>query len=222
MGELCGIPLVLAHPRFLVVQKPAGLLSQPGLGPHQQDSLITRLQCGCQQLRLVHRLDRDTSGLVVVARDPDSLRDLSALFAARQVHKLYLADVVGAVGKLRGCQDQPLARLERHPPRYGPHPDGKPCCTLWRRQARMPGATRLWLRPLTGRSHQLRAHLAAMGTPIVGDPIYGVSDGGGSGPMRLHALALSFPNLDGQGRVRVRAQLPSWAQAENRRLAGIG
>ena len=62
MGELCGIPLVLAHPRFLVVQKPAGLLSQPGLGPHQQDSLITRLQRGCQQLRLVHRLDRDTQG----------------------------------------------------------------------------------------------------------------------------------------------------------------
>ena len=89
MGELCGIPLVLSHPRFLVVQKPAGLLSQPGLGPHQQDSLITRLQRGCQQLRLVHRLDRDTSGLVVVARDQDSLRDMSALFAARRVQKLY-------------------------------------------------------------------------------------------------------------------------------------
>ncbi len=211
MGELSGIPLVLAHPRFLVVQKPAGLLSQPGLGAHQQDSLITRLERECKGLRLVHRLDRDTSGLVVVARDQDSLRDLSALFAARRVQKLYLADVVGTVGKHQGCQDQPLARLERHPPRYGPHPDGKPCRTLWRQHARMPGLTRLWLRPLTGRSHQLRAHLAAMGTPIVGDPIYGGSESSGPGPMRLHALALSFPNFEGRGRVRVRAQFPSWA-----------
>ena len=222
MGELSGIPLVLCHPRFLVVQKPAGLLSQPGLGADQQDSLITRLQRCCQQLSLVHRLDRDTSGLLVVARDPDSLRDLSALFAAHRVQKLYLADVVGTVDKQRGCQDQPLARLERHPPRYGPHPDGKPCRTLWRQRARLAGTTRLWLRPLTGRSHQLRAHLAAMGTPIVDDPIYGLAGGGSPGPMRLHALALSLPNLDGPGRVRVRAQLPGWAQAENRRLAGIG
>ena len=220
MSELSGDSLVLEHPRFLVVHKPAGLLSQPGLGDHQQDSLITRLRLRCQQLRLVHRLDRDTSGLVVVARDQGSLRDLSALFAARRVQKLYLADVVGTVPMRRGCQDQPLARLERHPPRYGPHPDGKPCRTLWRQQARLPGTTRLWLRPLTGRSHQLRAHLAAMGTPIVGDPIYGVFDGGGT--MHLHALALSFPNPYAQGRVRVRAHYPGWAQAENLRLAGIG
>ena len=74
MGELCGIPLVLAHPRFLVVQKPAGLLSQPGLGPHQQDSLITRLQRGCQQCVWCTVWIATPQGLVVVARDPDSLR----------------------------------------------------------------------------------------------------------------------------------------------------
>ena len=221
MGELSGIPLVLAHPRFLVVQKPAGLLSQPGLGPHQQDSLITRLQRGCQQLRLVHRLDRDTSGLVVVARDPDSLRDLSALFAARRVQKLYLADVVGTVGKHRGCQDQPLARLERHPPRYGPHPDGKSCRTLWRRQARCLeppafGCARSPAVPISCGPISLRWEHRLLAIPSTASLAAAV------GPMRLHALALSFPNLDGQGRVRVRTQLPSWAQAENRRLAGIG
>ena len=92
--QLAGCSLVLQRPQYLVVDKPSGLLSQPGLGPHQRDSLITRLQVCSPEFRLVHRLDRETSGLILVARNQASLRSLSALFASRRVHKLYVADVV--------------------------------------------------------------------------------------------------------------------------------
>ena len=85
--------LLLLDPWLMVVDKPAGLLSQPGLGPEQSDSLITRLQQQDQSLRLVHRLDRDTSGVLLLARSADALRRLSALFAERRINKLYQADV---------------------------------------------------------------------------------------------------------------------------------
>ncbi len=223
--QLAGFALLLDHPQYLVVDKPAGLLSQPGLGSHQRDSLITRLQHDCPELRLVHRLDRETSGLVLVAKNQGSLRSLSALFAARRVHKLYLADVVRPLLGRRGSIHLPLARLQRQPPVYGPHPQGKPCCTLWRKWTQSTDCTRLWLRPLTGRSHQLRAHLAAVGAPIRADRIYTDSDL--QGPMHLHAYALSFQDPDDQRRVRVRSALPNWtqaewAQAEKLRFAGMG
>ena len=207
-----GCSIVLEHPQYLVVDKPSGLLSQPGLGSHQCDSLITRLQDCCPELRLVHRLDRDTSGLILVAKNQSSLRSLSALFAARRVHKLYLADVVRPLSGRGGSIHLPLARLQRQPPKYGPHPDGKLCCTLWRKWTQSTDCIRLWLRPLTGRSHQLRAHLAALGAPICADRIYDSSDA--LGPMHLHAHALSFQDPFDQRRVRVRSALPSWAQAD--------
>ena len=124
-------PLQPLHrdPWLLAVNKPAGLLSQPGLGPDQQDSLITRLLVGDGDLHLVHRLDRDTSGVLLLARGLESLRRCSALFAQRRVNKLYLAEIDGVlIG--RGCLDAPLARLQRQPPRYGRHPEGRRSCTL--------------------------------------------------------------------------------------------
>jgi len=211
--QLAGCSVVLEHPQYLVVDKPSGLLSQPGLGSHQSDSLITRLQDCCPELRLVHRLDRDTSGLILVAKNQSSLRSLSALFAARRVHKLYLADVVTPLIGRGGSIHLPLARLRRQPPEYGPHPDGKPCCTLWRKWTQLTDCTRLWLRPLTGRSHQLRAHLAAVGAPIFADRIYAPS--AALGPMHLHAHVLSFQDPFDQRRVRVRSALPSWAEANS-------
>ena len=220
LPQLAGCSLVLQRPQYLVVDKPPGLLSQPGLGDHQRDSLITRLQACCSELRLVHRLDRDTSGLILVARTPASLPALAALFAARRVQKLYVADVVRPLPGRSGSLRHPLARLQRQPPMYGPHHRGKPCCTLWRSWTASPDCRRLWLRPLTGRSHQLRAHLAAAGAPICADPIYAPS--ASEGPMHLHAHALSFQDPFDQQRVRVRAELPGWAQAEKLRLAGMG
>ena len=203
---------MLEHPQYLVVEKPSGLLSQPGLGSHQNDSLITRLQRCCPELRLVHRLDRDTSGLILVARNQGSLRCLSALFEARQVQKLYLADVIRPLSGRRGRIQLPLARLQRLPPVYGPHPGGKPSFTLWRKWSPDGDCRRLWLRPLTGRSHQLRAHLAAVGAPICADPIYSACND--PGPMHLHAHALSFRDPFDHQRVRVRSELPTWAQSD--------
>ena len=173
---------------IVVVEKPAGLLSQPGLGANQQDSLITRLQRNEPDLQLVHRLDRDTSGVLLLARGVDALRRCNALFASRHVRKLYIADVMGVM-QGSGAIDVPLARLQRHPPRHGFHPDGRPARTRWRVQRSTWNSTRLWLVPLTGRSHQLRSHLAERGHPIVGDPIYGA---GGSSRLHLHAVALAF------------------------------
>ena len=188
---------------LIAVDKPSGLLSQPGLGPEQSDSVITRLQQQEQDLRLVHRLDRDTSGVLLMARSAVALRRLCALFAERRINKLYQADVEGELHG-RGCIVSPLARLSRQPPRYGSHPEGRLARTIWRVRAVCSNSTRLWLRPLTGRSHQLRAHLAELGHPIVGDPIYGNADR--SCRLQLHAQALSFRHPFTQERVRLIAQ----------------
>ena len=191
--------ILYGDPWLLVVLKPSGLLSQPGRGDHLQDSLITRLQRLRGEHHLVHRLDRDTSGVVLVARCLDSLRRCSALFAARRVNKLYEAEVEGQLHG-RGRIDSRLARLDRDPPRYGDHPQGRPSTTLWRVRARQEDSTKLWLRPLTGRSHQLRAHLAGIGHPILGDPIYSE---GSMTPLRLHARALGFQHPFTGRRLRV-------------------
>ncbi|MEC8213768.1 MAG: RluA family pseudouridine synthase [Cyanobacteriota bacterium] len=191
---------------LLAVEKPAGLLSQPGLGMHQQDSVITRLQRNDPDLQLAHRLDRDTSGVLLLARGQDALRRCSALFARRDVHKLYVADVMGVM-RGSGVIHAPLARLQRHPPRYGFHPAGRSARTRWRVRRSQWNSTRLWLVPFTGRSHQLRSHLAERGHPIVGDPIYG---DGGSSRLHLHAVALAFrhPFTAQRCRVLSRNQMP--------------
>ena len=206
---LAGLLVRCWHPRFLIVEKPSGLLSQPGLGDSQSDSLITRVQAVRPELRLVHRLDRDTSGLLLLARDPDSLKLLGGLFAKRRVHKLYAADVHGHPTARSGLVRLPLARLSARPPRYGPHRDGRSCLTLWRCAQLGSDRSRLWLVPRTGRSHQLRAHLAAIGLPIIGDPIYAASRlGSPLDRLHLHALGLSFSDPFSDQRIRVRSSLP--------------
>ena len=185
---------------LLAVDKPAGLLTQPGVGRQQADSLITRLNRDDPALRLVHRLDRDTSGVLLLARGLEALRSCGSLFAHRRVNKLYIADVHGHIDR-GGAINSPLAKVQRQPPRYGFHPAGRPAITLWRVMHPLEGITRVWLRPVTGRSHQLRAHLAGIGHPIIGDPIYG--DAVIPCGMRLHAHALSFRHPFTQKRVRL-------------------
>ena len=123
------------------------------------------------------------------------------------------------VGRLqgRGRIVNRLARLQRDPPRYGSHPEGRSAVTLWRTRWLQPHSTRLWLRPITGRSHQLRAHLAELGHPILGDPIYGAHQEGG---LRLHACALAMPHPFTDERLRVCA--PGGLQPDVRGRAGIG
>ena len=191
---------------LLVALKPSGLLSQPGRGPDLQDSLITRM-CSLEPgLQLVHRLDRDTSGLILLARGQDSLRRLGELFSRRLVSKLYEAEVEGCLEGSGRIQNR-LARLQRNPPRYGSHPDGRPALTLWRTRSVLQTSTQLWMRPITGRSHQLRVHLSELGHPILGDPIYGLNS---VPPLRLHARALSLPHPFTGQRLRVCSPGADW------------
>lgn len=200
-----GLPaawLLQARADLLVLNKPAGLLCQPGLGPEKADSLISRVQQRWPQARLVHRLDQATSGLILVALSAELHRELSRLFAQRLVQKHYCADVVGLPAAREGSITLPIAKRQHRPPLYGVDPAGKPCCTHWRQLAVLeppgamgPGRSRLRLQPVTGRSHQLRVHLKAIGHPIVGDELYGLPMARPAAEperLRLHATELAF------------------------------
>ena len=206
--------LLYRDPWLAAFDKPSGLLSQPGLGPDLADSLITRVQQRWPELRLVHRLDRDTSGLLLLAFTPLVHRQLSGLFAARAIHKAYLAEVAGHPRAQGGLIDRPLARIGTRPPRYGPLPEeqgGKPALTQWRvLQRRWDGQdrpiSRLLLVPRTGRSHQLRVHLEQIGHPILGDPIYGMASG--ADRLKLHAWGLRFRHPATGQPLRLRCPAP--------------
>jgi len=183
-------PRVLhADPWLLVIDKPSGLLSQSGRGPALADAVPARLEPRWGPLQLPHRLDRDTSGLLLLARDPQTHRDLSMALAARQVRRTYLADVAGSPLQPSGTIEAPLAKARHQPPLYRVHPAGRPSRTdWWRQQEEGEGWCRLRLEPRTGRSHQLRVHLAWLGHPILGDPLYGhARSRGGAARLRLHA-----------------------------------
>jgi tRNA pseudouridine32 synthase/23S rRNA pseudouridine746 synthase len=185
--------VLYADPWLLALLKPSGLLSQPGLGPELADSLISRAQERWPEVRLVHRLDRDTSGLILLARDATTHRALSAAFAERRVRKTYLAVVQGLPADRGGVINQPLARIATRPPRYGVVPleqGGKPALTRWRVLRRFEGSSLLLLQPRTGRSHQLRVHLADLGHPVLGDPLYG--EPAAAPRLQLHAAGLQL------------------------------
>ena len=162
--------LLHADPALLVLEKPSGLLSQPGLGPGLSASLITAVQSQWPEARLVHR-------------------QLSVAFADRQVEKRYVADVSGVPTEGQGWIEFPIAKRQHRPPLYGVDPAGKPCKTGWQLLDQHSSCSRLALQPLTGRSHQLRVHLQALGHPILGDPLYGETP---AARLHLHACALAF------------------------------
>ncbi len=192
----------------VVVNKPAGLLSVPGRGPDNQDSVLTRLQFLMPQpVFVVHRLDQDTSGLLLAAKSQTAYVILQRQFAARRVHKQYVAWVEGVVKEDTGVITLPL-RLDVHDrPRQVVDPQaGKPALTSWTVRSREPLRTCVTLSPHTGRTHQLRVHCAhpqGLGAPIVGDRLYGQADD----RLCLHAEELGFAHpLSGQSlRFRVAA-----------------
>ena len=186
------IRLHCAGKGLLVADKPAGLLCQPGLGPGLADSLLSRLRRRWPAAQLVHRLDRDTSGLLLLACDPELHRALSRLFAERRIVKTYRADVAGVPCQEQGVISLPIAKRSHRPPLYRSDPAGKPCQTTWHLLETRECWSRLELKPHTGRSHQLRVHLAAIGHPILGDPLYGDPAAMPAGRLRLHASELAF------------------------------
>jgi tRNA pseudouridine32 synthase/23S rRNA pseudouridine746 synthase len=178
----------------LAVEKPSGLLSVPGKGADKQDCLLSRMQAIYPDALLVHRLDMDTSGLMLFARSLDVQRALSMQFEKRAIEKVYIAWVEGCLEPDEGKVDLPLRKdMEQAlPPRHVVDIEqGKPAQTRWRVRERMKTRTRVELFPLTGRSHQLRVHMQSLGHPIVGDPIYGTPDE----RLMLHAhrLTLNHP-----------------------------
>lgn len=193
-----GTRFVYADDALLVVDKPSGLLSVPGRGEGKDDSLASRVQADYPDALIVHRLDMDTSGLLVLARGAESHRHLSRLFRERQVNKRYQAVAAGQVATPSGHIDLPLVADWPNRPRQKVDVGlGKPSRTEYRVLAYDPAghATRVELTPVTGRSHQLRVHLLALGHPILGDPLYGSEASRGAAPrLLLHACRLAFPH----------------------------
>ena len=196
-----GIEVVYADASLLVLNKPSGLLSVPGRGADKQDCLSSRVQRLYPEALIVHRLDMATSGLMLMARGIGMQRALSGLFERREVHKRYLAVVDGRLAPAPtpdgwGLTDLPIVvDWPRRPLRIIDAVLGKPSQTRWRALAfdAATNSTRVELEPLTGRSHQLRVHLQALGHPILGDALYAPEAVQAKAPrLLLHACALGF------------------------------
>ncbi|HEX5014594.1 MAG TPA: RluA family pseudouridine synthase [Candidatus Limnocylindrales bacterium] len=168
---------------LLIIDKPAGLVVHPSPG-HDDDTLVNALLArggpeafggiaGVRRPGIVHRLDRDTSGLLMVARTDAAQHSLMAQLKARRVKKTYLALVMGEVAAAVGRIEAPIGRDPKHRTRMGVVADGRPATTGYRVRERFPGWTLLELDLVTGRTHQIRVHLDAIGHPIAGDPLYG-------------------------------------------------
>lgn len=197
---VAGFSLVYADAGLLVLDKPAGLLSVPGRGEDKQDCLSARVQARYPDALVVHRLDMATSGLMLMARSVAIQRALGALFERREIHKRYIAVVHGLPTPAQspdgwGLIDLPITVDWPRRPLRIIDTAGKPSQTRWRVLAHDASAqrTRLELEPLTGRSHQLRVHLQALGHPILGDrlyapdAVYAMAD-----RLLLHACTLGF------------------------------
>ena len=169
-----GLPPVLhADNRLLVFSKPPGLLSVPGIGPEKADCLASRADEAFPGARIVHRLDRDTSGVIVLARDADAHRMLSIQFQDREVEKRYEAVVGGLVAVDEGEINAAMRKDLDDPPRQIiDDAQGRSAVTRFTVLERMEDRTRVELAPVTGRSHQLRVHLLSIGHPILGDDLY--------------------------------------------------
>jgi len=204
-------PLAVLHAdhEILVLEKPAGLLSVPGKGPELADCLIARAQAAFPTALLVHRLDRDTSGVMVFGLTPHAQRHLGLQFEKRQVSKEYVARVQGVPEAREGVIDLPL-RVDwpNRPLQMVCHETGRPAVTRWKRVSEDGQTARLKLSPETGRSHQLRVHLREIGHPILGDPFYATGPALDFPRMMLHAEALRLRHPDGGKTLRFRSPTP--------------
>ncbi|PKO55516.1 MAG: RNA pseudouridine synthase [Betaproteobacteria bacterium HGW-Betaproteobacteria-13] len=184
---------------MLVVVKPGGLLSVPGRGPEKADCLVSRVQADFPDALIVHRLDMETSGLIVLARNTVAHRRLSVMFQEREVHKRYLAVVSGLLASDEATLDYPLiADWPNRPLQKVDFDLGKPSTTHYRVLARDASAhlTRVELTPITGRTHQLRVHMLTLGHPILGDALYGTPETDKAGRLLLHASSLELQHPD--------------------------
>lgn len=213
---------------LLIVDKPAGLVVHPSPGHHDGDTLVNALLAraggaeyggiaGVARPGIVHRLDRDTSGLLMVAKHDGAQRSLMAQLKARRVRKTYLALAVGNVAAAVGRIEAPIGRDPKHRTRMAVVADGRPSTTGYRVRERFDGWTLLELDLVTGRTHQIRVHLDGIGHPVAGDPVYGTGTSR-RGPDRLGRLFLHAWRLElaapGDGHlIRATAPLPDELEA---------
>jgi tRNA pseudouridine32 synthase/23S rRNA pseudouridine746 synthase len=179
---------------LIVIDKPSGLLSVPGRGPEKADCAVARVAADYPGALTVHRLDMSTSGLLILARSKEMQAALSGLFERGEVEKAYIADAWGTPDPPKGEIDLPLITDWPNRPRQKvDHETGKPSRTLYQVTGTASGHARLRLTPLTGRSHQLRVHLAEIGHPILGDELYAHEAALAASPrLCLHAARIAF------------------------------
>ncbi|WP_071798557.1 pseudouridine synthase [Natronohydrobacter thiooxidans] len=205
-----GDPVILHEDHELVfVDKPSGLLSVPGKGEHMADCMIARLRAVFPEILLVHRLDLDTSGVMVFARTPHAQRHLGLQFEKRQTRKIYVARVAGQVAGREGRVDLPLiVDWPNRPRQMVCHETGRPAQTDWALIRQDADESRLRLMPVTGRSHQLRVHMLAIGHPILGDPLYATGAALAHPRLMLHAQSLRLRHPDGGKGLTISAPVP--------------
>jgi len=205
-----GAPVILYEDDdILVIDKASGLLSVPGKGEGKDDCLIHRLMLTHPGVKLVHRLDCDTSGVIIFGLTPQAQAHLGQQFELRKTQKRYIALVAGHPAEPKGRVDLPLkVDWENRPKQRVDHENGKAAQTDWRVQ-RLEGANaRMVLKPLTGRSHQLRVHMLSMGHPILGDPLYAEATVAEFPRLMLHAEELRLRHPMTGAAMSFRAPVP--------------
>ena len=221
------VAVVYEDDDLLIVDKPAGLVVHPAAG-HADGTLVNALLgrggpdayggiAGVRRPGIVHRLDRDTSGLLMVARNDAAQASLMAQLKARRVKKTYLALVHGSVAAAVGRIEAPIGRDPRHRTRMAVVPDGRAATTGYRVRERFDGWTLLEVDLVTGRTHQIRVHLDAIGHPVAGDPVYGTGTSRrgpeGLGRLFLHAWRLELVSPSSDRLIRAEAPLPTELEA---------
>lgn len=203
------VNVLYSDEQMVVVNKPSGLLSVPGRGPDKAECVVMRLQSAFPTVRVVHRLDCHTSGLMVLALTVDAHRELSRQFHDREIEKGYLARVEGVLEKDSGEVNLPLMTDWPNRPRQMISEEGKQAHTRWHCLQRENETSWVALTPITGRTHQLRVHMMAIGHPIVGDRLYATGKAlDRSDRLLLHAerLAITQP-LTGE-RLEFKSECP--------------
>ena len=212
------LPVVYQDDDLMIIDKPAGILVHPGAGRTGEATVADFARSRVKDTDpdrpgIVHRLDRETSGLLVIAKHPAAKRHLMELFEKRSIHKTYLALVVGHPDPPAARIDLPLDRSLLQRVRRGVRLGGRPAVTDYRTVQNYPGFSLVEAEPLTGRTHQIRAHLAAIGHPVAGDRMYGAPVGPGKLDRQfLHAARLQFSGPSGQ-KIDVGSPLPPDLQA---------
>jgi tRNA pseudouridine32 synthase/23S rRNA pseudouridine746 synthase len=203
------IEVVYEDAHVVAVNKPTGLLSVPGKGEHLSDCMLSRVIVAFPEALLVHRLDRDTSGVMVFALTPHAQRSMSMQFEARRTKKAYVACVAGEVQESEGEIDLPLiVDWPNRPKQMVCHDTGKPAVTKFKRVSVTDDQSRLRLFPKTGRSHQLRIHCLAIGHPILGDPLYSPETVTDFPRLLLHSEELRINHPESGKGLRFRTKCP--------------